>query len=384
MKYIKIMPIILSLFLIPFMVSGCWNYEEVHEIWIATGIAIDRNKETDKYMITVETIKPLGGQELKMLSDFITFEGETIFDAIRNIIAKSGKKLYWSHAKILIASEEVAREGIVPILDFITRDAEVRSDIWLLVSKEKTAKSILEAKHKMYDTVSFHLDEILKSEKNLSKFHAVEAWHFLNDLSTDGISAVLPTANLVKKNSGVSPQAYGTAVFKKDKMIGWINGIETQSMLFVKGKLKGGLIVVENVADTTTDVALEIFKSHTKVKPISSGDNVIMKIDVKTDVGIAEITGETDFISKEGRTKLKAEAEKLVKKQIEQLIKKVQKEFKSDIFGFGNTLQRAEPDVWRKLQPDWEDIFSDLETQVNVEITISGSALTSKPIKVGD
>ncbi|MGF7058104.1 Ger(x)C family spore germination protein [Brassicibacter mesophilus] len=380
----KLLLLIFTIVSTIFIITGCWNYREVNEIAIATGLAIDKDKESENYIVTVETISARGGQEMTMEPDVISAQGKTVFDGVRNIILKSGKKLYWSHAKVIIISEEIAKEGIVPALDFVSRDAEVRADIWILISLDKTAGDILQGKDKMHDTMSFHLDDLLKSQDNIPKFYAVDFLSFLDDLSEQGISATIPTTKMIKKWEEIVPEVYGTAIFKEDKMIGWIDGLETRSMLIVKDKIKDGVIVITNVAGTKTDVTLEIFNCKTKLKPITNGGNLSMKIDVKMEAGIGGIAGYDDVVSKDGRTKLKNQAQAAIKKEIIEVITKVQKQYKNDIFGFGNAIYRDDPQLWRTVKSDWENIFSELPVDISVEVTIKGSGLTSKPIKIGD
>ncbi|SHJ64049.1 Ger(x)C family spore germination protein [Tepidibacter formicigenes] len=384
MKNIKIIILVFTILICLFILTGCWNYREISDVNIINGVAVDKYKEKEKYILSVEIIKPKAGQEFKMDADVISEKGDTLFDAARTMITHSAKRGYWSHAKVFIISEEIAKEGIVNVIDYINRDAEVRADIWLLVSKEKTAKEILEGKTKLHATISAHLEDKLKNEKSTSKFKAVELHQFLNDLSSEGISAVLPVTYMVTKKEDIVPEIYGSAVFKKDKMVGYIDGIETRSMLLIKDELKGGVFVVEDVGEKSTDVSLEIFKAKTKVKPILKDGNIVMRIDSEIDVGIGEIMGDEDLISEKGREKLKKQAELVIEKQMKDVIRKAQKEYESDIFGFGNVVYREMPNEWKKVKCSWSQIFKNLDTQINVKLNIKGSALTSKPIKIGD
>ncbi len=364
-------------------ISGCWNYREVDEMTIVHGVAIDH--ENEKYVITVESITPKGGQDITMVPDLTISEGATIFDAIRNLIMQTGRRVYWSHAKVIIISEKVAKEGITPVLDYVTRDAEVRENMWLILSKEKNARVLLEGKDKLHDTISNHIDDMMQSQKSISKYNAMELWRFLDNITADGISPTMPTATLVTKEKDESvPLINGIALFKKDKLVGWLDGIEARSLLLTKGELKGGVIVIPNVGKTQTDVTLEIFGSKTKTKPAWKDDRLTMDIDVKMEVNIAEITGTEDFISEKGRKQLQKEAEALVEMQIKDTIKKVQNQWGSDVFEFAGVVQREMPDYWKTIQQDWENHFKSLDVKVNVDIKIRGSALTSKPIKVGE
>lgn len=40
----------------------------------------------------------------------ISMTVETMFEIVRNMISMTGTKLFWSHMKVIIFSEEIARE----------------------------------------------------------------------------------------------------------------------------------------------------------------------------------------------------------------------------------------------------------------------------------
>ena len=107
--------------------TGCWNYREVDEFSIVTGVAVDKGIE-NQFQMTVEIVQISSGKDTKMTSKTITVEGKTMFDAARNLISSSGKRLYWSHAKVLILSKEIASEGVTKIIEWYTRDAETREE----------------------------------------------------------------------------------------------------------------------------------------------------------------------------------------------------------------------------------------------------------------
>src|SRR4051812_32078859 len=90
------------------MLSGCWNYREIDNMSIAAGVAIDKS-ENNKYLMTVEIVEIKGGMESKTVVHTISMTGDTLFDTIRNTISLSGKRIYWSHTKVLILSQDIAR-----------------------------------------------------------------------------------------------------------------------------------------------------------------------------------------------------------------------------------------------------------------------------------
>lgn len=371
-------------FIISFMTSGCWNYKEVGDLWMVAGAAIDWDSKENKYVLTAEIVKPTGGKEAQMISTIVSTKSDTLFDAVRKNISSTGRKLYWAHTSVLIISDSVARIGLIPIIDCINRGGEFRSNIWFAVSRQSTAKEILETKTKLQDSVSMHIADIFKGQKQSSNFLQSEMWFFQKDLADEGISPVLSTIRIVNSDGEFIPQLYGAAVFKKDKLVGYIDETDTKSLLFIKDEVKGGDIVVKNVGNTKMKVTLEILKNETTLTPQIQGGNITMNVMVKTNVGITEIHGSENILTADGLTLLKAEGNKIIREQIERTIDKIQKDYDSDVFGFGKKTQKKMPATWKKLEPNWDDTFRNINTNINVDIHVINSAGSYKPVTVGD
>lgn len=368
-----------------FIFSGCWNYKDINETRLVAGMALDYDEKKNEYITTIEIINPASKKESQMSGELYVSRGKLPFDGVRDIIMKTGRKLYWAHAKTIIISQSIAQKKIISILDYIYRDAEFREDMRLMVSKEKTAKEILESykEKRIHPIIGIYLDDVIESEKSISKYHCAQIWKFIKDLYDEGISPTLPAIRKKSDGDKIQPYIGGLAVFKKDKMVGWLDEFETQAFLWVIDHIDGGLVVVEpKMKDEPTRITLEILKNKTKVKPIYKEDALVMKIDIETDVMIGEIGGTEDFIGKEGRSILKKDAQNQIKMQVKEVIKKVQKEYDSDIFKFSKRIKKEMPHLWKKIKPNWDEVFRNLKTEVNVVVNIKGSALKSKPLKV--
>lgn len=367
---------------------GCWNYKEINDVSIVTGIAIDYDADKDLYIITTEIIKTAGStQEERMSGTTFVSKGASIFDAIRNMIINTGKKLYWSDAAVVIVSQDIASQGIIPALDVLIRGLEIRSDIWLLVSKEKTAGEILDTRTlKIHRIVSYHIEDIMKNENSISKYYGMPVWRFVKDLYSDGISPACPGIEIVNVNNTDILQVKDTCVFKGDRFVGWLDENETKYFLWVIGNLENGLFNLEfKEPDLPDKLSLEIVDSKTKKDAVYEDGNLIVKINIKVDATIAELSGNYDFSKPEKKSALENLTAEQIKKDIIIVIEKVQKEYKSDIFGFRTLIKRKLPELWRgKIEPNWDYYYNSLNTQVNVKVTIKGSASTSKPIIVAD
>lgn len=379
MKKIYIFIILVCLFLL----TSCWNYTDIDNMRFVSGVAIDYDEVKGEYIVTSEVVKLIKGGE-KFGSALFQSRGETVFDGVRDTIIKNARRLYWGHAKVIILSKDITSKRLISILDYTSRDAEFRDDIWIVVSNEKTADSILENTFEdRQEIASFHIDNILKNEKNISTYHAVPAWKFIEKIYDKSTAQTLPIVSISEKNGEKIPQIGGQAIFRGGKIIGTLDEMETRAYLWVIDELKGGVLTVKtNIEGSLTEVTMELFNNKTKLQPKKVDNRIVMKIDVESDYGIGEISGEVNVIEKSARKTLKRDIENHIKKQIEDVIKKAQKEYESDIFGFGMKIKDKMPDEWKKIEPYWLEIFKNIEIEINVNVNIRSSALTSEPIKV--
>ena len=358
---------------------GCWNYNDIEKSLLVTGFAIDKNEQKGKYQLTMEILDfEMSGKDAKQGTKYVESEGKTIFDAIRNAISITGKRLYWPHADVCIISEQIAKEGLIPVIDFIYRDSELRTELYILISKEKTAKEILLQEKLLSKSSSDNIYEMLQEQKSEGKFPSIFMYRLINYLSSG--DAILPSIELKEVLGKKTAILTGTAIFKSDKLVGYINEAESQALLFVNDLVKGGIITVDEDLTNTSEVSLEIFKSKTKIKPSYIDDKLTMDIDIKLEVAIAENASYTNYISGKNFLKLKKDAEEKVKTSVEDLIQKVQLVYDADIFSFGLKVNRDLPKVWRKVESDWNNTFKNLNSNVNVSINIRNSAIVKKQI----
>jgi spore germination protein KC len=384
MKQRKIILLTLMILLNSVMTTGCWNYREIDKLAIVAGVAIDKGTD-ERYRITVEIVEFIGQRESMVTSKTMAIEGKTIFDASRNGIAFFGKRLYWSHAKILVISEEVARGGIVKILDWFNRDSETRADIHIVISRHVPARDILESTPIGSEIKSYELREIIDNQKSLSKAPQIEIWELINSLAGKGISSIAPIIELKPINGIFVPRIMGTAVFKKDKYIGYLGAEQTKDMLFAQNKIKGGALVqVENESQGEIPITLEIFESKTKVEPIVRGDNIQFNINIYTEVALDELGGTKNYIEDVNRKELEKSIERAMESRIMRLINEMKNQHGVDIFGFGENLRENKYKEWKKFEGNWNEKFQDISVNVKMNVHIRNSAMMSKPLEIGE
>lgn len=373
--------------LIPCLIlTGCWNYREIDSLYIIAGVAIDKVPDTDQYAITIEFVnikenKSDEGYE----SILLEITGDSIADAVTNTIRVSAKTPYWGHTTTMIISQEVAEEGIMSFLDLFLRDQDSRLGINVYIAKNTSAKKILETTSLSTDIKSFEINIMATENKHLIKVPVLKIYEIINKLSIPKVHMVLPTIELFSNQGEDTSLLAGGGVFSMGKLVGFLKEDELIPYLYITDQVEAGIINVETGKDNPKNrIILDIWKSNTKLTPTYEDEEIIFDISINTDTSISELFTMTDYISIPGRTELKSLTEQTLDNQIKNHIRYVQKEFGFDIFGFGNVIRQRNPNLWKTLEDDWDNIFKDMKFNIDSNVTIKNSGQNLKPIKVVD
>lgn len=376
-KKIFLIVVINSLILIFF--SGCWNKVELNEKAIITGVGIDKASEGDHIKLTFQAVLPsaikyasseANGQGIKKVT-VITAIGNSAFDAIRNFAIQSGKKGLYSHCKIIVIGNEIAKEGIDKVINLFIRDPGARQRTWLLVAKDN-AKEIIEAEMKFQDISAYGIADLITTGKITSKIAAIDLKQYIemttsrdNHFFTTGIEIIKNKEEIVEAEKTL--KISDTAIFKHYKLVGWFNQYETRGLLWITGKIGSGIIHIPYKDESF--INLEIIKATSNVKPILKDENLTMAVKVFVDVNIAETSGKLNLTKKDVIEAIEKRGSQTIKEEIESALEKA-KQFNTDVFDFGTKIYRKYPNEWKKLEKDWDRIFSDLEVNIVVETKI--------------
>ncbi len=133
--------IVLGLLLVFF--TGCYDYVEINEMAIVYGVAIDLKDE--EYHVTFEILNTKNkddmGQEEKVY--YARGSGFSLSEAFTNTAFEIAKTPYLAHLKTVVISEEVAKNKLEDLLDFMLRDNHIRNIFYLVMARDYQAEEIL-------------------------------------------------------------------------------------------------------------------------------------------------------------------------------------------------------------------------------------------------
>lgn len=364
---------------------GCWSLREADSLAIVMGVGIDKAKNAEGVNITVQIIKPSevktagggrgGGSGEKPYWN-VTNTGKTVFQTFRQFTHVVNRRIYLSHSQVLILSNEIARDGVSKYLDLFYRDPEPRLTSKVLVAKEK-AGDVLETATELEKIPALNLSQLLEVSAGTSEISVVN----LNDFSKRLMSkTTAPIASLVEvSGEGKEKKAKlaGTAVFKKDKLVGELTLRESRGLLWVINKIKSGIIIVKSPGGEG-EVSLEILRANSKIMPGIKDGKPYFTVKIKEEGNLGEEMCTEDLTTMTAWAALEENQAEAIRQEVEAALKKAQ-ELNADIFGFGDAVHRKYPAEWKDLESRWDEVFPQIEVEIEVEAKLRHSGMTTKP-----
>jgi len=380
--------IILSL-LFPLLLTGCWSHRDLAEINIVAGMGLDRT-EDGKILLTVQVVEPNaiqatssgkgkgGGPQQKPVF-VVSYEGETVFEALSGILSIVDKRLFLSTIQVLILGERLSQEGIEEVLDSIQRDNEIDYSMDVIVTKDVSPKEILEMESDMDAIPAVYVRETVA---NTDLRGTVKRTMFIDLIKDLGNKGKQPTLGQVSKIGDKDVRTEGTAVFKDGKLTGWLDRYETLGYLFAVGKVKGAIV---NVTKDEGKITMEIIRSRGGVKvKFENGEPTVLSVKVDAEANVAGYEGKGRLDSTENMNVLKKILENEIEREIMSALEKTQKEYSSDIFGFGTYVRKYHPQYWKIAEKDWNELFSKLPVDIQVNAKIMRTGIIKCPINMGE
>jgi spore germination protein KC len=368
------------LFLIMLLVvfcGGCWNYRGLNEMSIVSGFAFDLDKETGLYKVTFQIVDLIGNVEVEGINaKILESEGKTLFDACRNAKKSIVGKLYFGHTQLVVISEELAREkDLRNLIDWMLHDSEIRETLNLVVSTEKTAADIVKYETLVGPISAYDVGKVIEDDNDVtSSTSNKQLYEIYNDLESEGIELTLPAIRNFYNNSEYTAELNGTAVFKGERLVGYLTPDESKYFLFAVDNVKGGLLTFPAFGEGQDNVTLEISDNKTSRSFSYKDGKLVITLEPETDVFLAECAVQVDAMDKQQIEELENNASKALADRMVQTIQNVQSKFGSDIFGFGSFIHQRDNALWKKLSKDWNTIFPTLEVQVKAKVTIINTA----------
>lgn len=380
------------------LLTGCWDRRELNDVGIVTGMAIDKGSKA-KFKLSVEALNVTeissnksGGGGGNTASVVYSQEGDTIAEMARRMNTLFTRKLIYSHMRTVAISEEIAREGVVEFFDFMERDREIRNDFNVLVVKGHQAADVLRVSYPLQKVSTMKLNSQLNTlvkdyggDPDVRLRDIIAAWV---SKGREPVSAVVSivgpvskgnsTENMKKITPDANVQAVGMALFKGLKLKGFLPIKDVRNFLWTQDKLKRTTVSVP-CGNNNRFFAVRVYRSQTDTKAYFKNKQPHIDVTIRFEAFINVAQCSMDPSKLDAFQQYEKMASKYIEKDITQTISKVQHDYQSDIFGFGEVMNRQNHSEFKKIENNWNNVFAKAKITVKVKANIRRAGLIKNP-----
>ncbi|MDQ0897910.1 Ger(x)C family spore germination protein [Paenibacillus sp. V4I7] len=364
------------------LLAGCSpDIKEISDIALVTATGIDYDKESNKYVFTTYCVLPAttSTEKTGKLTEWIiSANGDSILDAARNLRNRAGKSLVWQHNKFFIVGEAAARHSLYDVVDFLTRNRQIRISSHLLVSEGK-AEDLLNIKSNISELASNVLLGIVRNEKEWGKSYSLMI-HKVADLYASPYRGFVLGRLSMSPKSDTSQSSLllkGGAVINKGKFVDWLDGNDVRVVHWLSEKSQWkNYEFTETLDFKSTKVTCYLRVSEREIH----SDYVIGKPKLDILLNFKATLGEMNHHLALNDPVILGQLEQAVSKDLEKLIqaslKHFQEDLKVDLLGFSDYFIKYHPNKWEMLKNEWDDVYPTMSIPVHVVVKIEKLGMT--------
>ncbi|MDH6368662.1 spore germination protein KC [Paenibacillus sp. PastF-3] len=419
---------VLLLLVVP-MLSGCWDRLDPENMAFIMAIGVDPGPNNDYiYTFALAMPKSNGGMnsggnspsgQNRIVSIF-SEEGASLSAALLTSQSFIARRLTLIHSKAFILGDGVTRQGIMPILGEVVRNEEFRRTVNVITARGSAETYINNIKPKMENDIDLWF-ELEMDPHNIgaitpknSRFH-----DFIMDIEQPGtggttiLSAVHPSVDKNTNNHEMgeaSPESkdrqtiasdiyagdlhrtgetpidfFGSAVYKGQKMIGYLTAQETKLLNILRGDFEKTVMEFHDPLDSKYNVTLNMnAEKKTKLKLKRKDDQINVTFIAHMEGELSGSMSNVDYTTPKNTIILEEAVEEQLIQQASKLLDKTLYEWNVDCFHIGNRLRATFPTLQEWYGYKWRDHIKDTKYKVDIDFTMTKHGDQVGPAVEGD
>ena len=409
----KYIAIIIITIIISIAFTSSHSVQSVDDLAYAIALGIDVGdkenlKVTFQFNIPSSSSESGAGESAPSIIDSV--EANSIDSAINLMNAYVSKEINLSHCKIIVISQELAKNGIEKEIYSLMNKVQIRPDNQVIIST-CTAKEYIESVSptlenlvaKFYEvlprsseytgyTINAKLGEFFNQlvcktcEPSATLGSMVKEEKSENDSSEEGNSSS-EGSNGSSSSGGEASKALsakngvgnlGVAVFKGDKLVGQLTAEETLAHLLLRNELKKCNITIPDPEEDDKEIDLYLTSNQSAQIDINIINGTpFIKTNIIANARISSINDISQEMSEERLKRIEESAANYLKELLYNYLYKTSKEYHSDIAGFGKYALKEFKTNTEFEEYNWLSHYQDAFFEVNTKVKIkSGFLLT--------
>lgn len=375
----------LILLIVPIILSGCYNYRELNDLAITTAISIDYDKEEENFKIIAQVINPIKEQDATSSGEpsFINYDStaKTIQEAFRLVILDSPKQLYGSQVQILILGENILDEHLPDVIDFFTREPELRSEFKVIIARGEESLDSISIQTLLDNLSSSNILDSLETQSEKLGLASISTLNEVTNMYLNPyLEIVLPSMtvegsidkgeskeNLTTTSNNTTTKISTNAVFKDNKFLGYLTEEQSKMLNIIRGD------VTDTIISMDIDDGYIVFEPNKlKTSPKVTIKENKVEITIEGLAKIKEVTGKVDLTSPKEIKSLQNSLNKYLEELVSKTFEEIRDKYNTDAFKFRDLYYKEDPKYFKENDNDnwYEETFQQLQLEVKSKIKL--------------
>ena len=340
---------------------------------IVVGMGLDA--ADGELLLSVQVIIPKNSSSASQGNDFVVYSarGNTLQEAVENISYAVGLKASFAHTNVIVLGDSFLKSGRTDVLEFLVT-SDMVTDNTLLVASAGDAGEILAVQMPVNEVASYHLTEILQSNRKEAGQNTSSLKAYFEDIYKVGQTACLPLVFLRESDFGLLGQeaedekaklldVSHVVVTDREGYLVRLGRRQSAALSYTTEKLNAGNISYKG--DDGSEKEAIILRTDCSKRALSYNE-------VQIDLDFSVRPSQKYYVSADGSVKGISETEQQqLRAQIISSIAdcyEVCKYYNADVFHVGEELYRRFGEEWKKSVPD--NYLDEVTLKINVKLNV--------------
>ncbi|MBQ3404956.1 MAG: hypothetical protein IJG63_06030 [Oscillospiraceae bacterium] len=291
-----------------------------------------------------------------------------------------GREPCFTHTEYLVVGEELAREGLGGLLDYVERMSTLRLKTGLFIVRGGSAESAISACAGERSSAADMLKYISANVELMGLGSVYSCGSVAASLADDGLALVQAVA--VGGSGGTEGdfilKPLGYAAFRDGKLLCYFEGAEAAALSVLTGRVKSMGMSAE--PEDGSRAVMELRGFHVRVSPRwEEAGLAAVRVDIEAKAGLTQMSGGADIEAKAVRRALERRLAGQLEELTERTIVRTQA-LGCDFAGLGGMLDRRCPGKFASVRVDWASIYPNLDITVSARVELDRTfEITSTP-----
>ncbi|HEX3046926.1 MAG TPA: Ger(x)C family spore germination protein [Bacillota bacterium] len=363
---------ILLIILLAIPIGGCWDVGEIDQKDLILAIGLDAVSDTFirstlQVPLTESTLPPAAGSGVSKGKKFYTIStvAHTVLGSASEQQSNTPRTLITGHIKSVLINENLARRGIKRYLDLVASTPKTPRSAYIFICR-RPAEEILKYIPVQAIVPGIGFSQQMESPLKRDQTYSVQLWKFFRSLDEPGTDPFAPVVSFRQEDETF--EIRGLAVFRHDRLIGFLDPEQTRIFGMITGKINSGYLEAPMGSNQFVT-----YRTITAKSWITLQDQQPLHIKVKIKVNgiLSEIAGRLEISDPEYR-QIKEQTRRYLENQCRKTISLIQS-WEADILDFGLECRNQLPERFDRRT--WHRQFKEAKVKVDVDFGIVRSGL---------